>query len=120
MRTLTPSQLSCNIGPIFFRNVGSALSQGDASGKWLTFAPIIDVSQMTQQSAPSPNLHANPYPVENATECEAGNQPFEPGVRIGNPGGAQSTQTDETAPPPGVRELARGAGLLDAVPGAGR
>lgn len=114
LRTLTPSQVSCNIGPIFFRNAGSSLSQGDAMGHFFTFAPIFDVSQSMQRATPSPNLHSNPYPNQNASECEAGNEPFEPGIRVGSPGGAQSNRTDETAPPAGVRARARRAGLLGA------
>lgn len=120
LRTLTPSQTVCNIGPIFFRNAGSALSQGDGAGNWLSFTQIIDTNQMFQRAQPSPNLHSNPYPNEDASECEAGNEPFAPGQQIGNPPGQQSTQVDQTSPPPEVTARARRAGLLRTFPGGGR
>jgi hypothetical protein len=93
------------------------LSEGDATGAWLRFAPIVDTNgfpsrdQMTEQPTPSPDLHINPYPQENPHECQAANEGYIGAQRIGDPG-PTSTVVDQTAPPPGVLAEGKKAGLV--------
>ena len=82
---ITAAQLHCNVFGIWAKNVGSIASQGDAAGSWITLLPINHVAQMTQSSTPDPELHLNFYPREDATACEAGNEEYRPGQRIGSP-----------------------------------
>jgi virulence factor Mce-like protein len=117
---LTPAQTVCNVNGLWARNVSSTISQGDAAGGWLRTILVLGSAQMLQSASPDPDLHVTLYPNENANECEAGNEPYSPGQLIGNPPGNQSTTVDQTAPPPGVLERARRAGLLTPVPGATR
>ena len=35
-------------------------------------------------SKPTANLHETPYPIENSSECQAGNETYGPGQVIGN------------------------------------
>ena len=109
---LLPAQLACNTGPLYVRNLASTVSEGDEQASWLSFVPLFDLEQTFQQSRQSPNLHANPRPNNNASECETGNEPFEPGRRVGSPGGTQPNRTEETAPPASATARARAAGLL--------
>jgi virulence factor Mce-like protein len=113
---LGAAQFHCNVAGLWARNLASTVSEGDAAGSWLNFIPIINSGQALQTPTPSPDLHANPYPHESGSECEAGNEPFLPGQQIGNPAGSQPAGTEETSPPPGVRELAQAAGLLTPTP----
>jgi hypothetical protein len=112
LRGSADAQLNCNALAIWVRNLVSATSEGDASGGWIRMSDVINQGQSSQSSAPASDLHLNYYPNENASECEAGNEPYAPGQAIGNPPGNQSTQTDQTAPPPGVTARARRAGVM--------
>jgi hypothetical protein len=51
---------------------------------------------------PANFLHINPYPNTAAPgqprECEAGNEPYLPGQRLGNVPGVQSLATELTTP----------------------
>jgi virulence factor Mce-like protein len=118
LRTLLAAQAGCNLLAVNLRNQGDAVSRGDQQGTWLSFLPFIDPNQGLRATTPTNGLHYNPYPHMNRRECEAGNEPFLPGTQIGNPAGLQSNHTDDTAPPAGVTERARAAGLLDRIPGA--
>jgi virulence factor Mce-like protein len=115
---LNPSQTVCNAAGIWARNIDSSLSQGDASGGWFRGLMMFNTPGLMQVPAPEANLHTNPYANENASECEAGNEPYLPGRQIGNPPGNQSTHVDETAPPPDATARAQAAGLLAPTPGA--
>jgi ABC-type transporter Mla subunit MlaD len=113
LHAVAPAQFACNVTGLWLNNFQSALSEGDASAGWLRFAPVLDpsLSQMLPQSTPSPQLHIDPYPVENSSECQAGNEGYTGTQLIGNPG-QTSTVVDETAPPPGVLALGKQAGLV--------
>ncbi|HEX4760358.1 MAG TPA: MlaD family protein [Thermoleophilaceae bacterium] len=106
---LTPAQVRCNYGTLWFRNVSDLLSEGDTNGTWQRFiiiaAPQGKNSEGGPSSAPAngpePNnyLHSNPYPNAAAPgetqECEAGNEPFLRGRKvIGNVPGNQGLKTD--------------------------
>jgi virulence factor Mce-like protein len=112
---LTPAQTVCNYATLWFRNVSSVLSEGDANGTWQRFiiipTPQGPNSESGASSAPAngptaPNhLHANPYPNtaapgQNPKECEAGNEPYILGQTIvGNAPGNQGTHTSGQSGP---------------------
>jgi ABC-type transporter Mla subunit MlaD len=106
LRTVSTAQFACNVAGLWVRNFASSLSEGDKTGGWLRFSPLLDVPQTFQASTPSSDLHLNDYPIEDSSQCQAGNEGYAPGQLIGNPP-RTSTRVDNTAPPPGV--LARGA-----------
>jgi virulence factor Mce-like protein len=114
LHAIAPAQIACNVAGIWIRNLASTFSEGDAAGTWIRFSLILDLPQMLLASKPSPDLHVNPYPIENSSQCQAGNEGYTPGQRIGNPP-PTGTTVDNTAPPRGV--LARGASV-GLVPGA--
>lgn len=115
---LGPAQTACNTAGVWARNIDSSLSQGDANGGWFRGLMLFNTPGMQQEPAPESDLHVNQYPNENASECEAGNEPYLPGRQVGNPPGNQSTQVDQTEPPPQATALARRAGLLTPAPPA--
>ena len=114
LTVLAPAQLSCNTLPVFFRNLASVVSEGDAAGSWFDTILILDGEQSFQQKRPSPELHSNPLPVNDASQCETGNEPYAPGQRIGSPGGLQPARTEETRAPAEATERGRAAGLVGA------
>jgi virulence factor Mce-like protein len=99
---ITPYQTVCNYIAIAARNVSSAPSGGNASGNWLRFGGILQPSEMFPRATPAPELHFNPYPNGAAPgqprECEAGNEPYLPGLRLGNVPGDQGSTTELTTP----------------------
>jgi virulence factor Mce-like protein len=116
LRAVAPAQFACNTAGLWVRNFASSLSEGDNTGGWLRFAPIIDFnggssSQSFEQSTPSPDLHLNPYPTENSSQCQAGNETYTGAQRIGSPP-RTSTTVDNTQPPPGVLQEGKKAGLV--------
>jgi virulence factor Mce-like protein len=116
LRAVAPAQFACNTAALWVRNFANGLSEGDSTGAWLRFAPIMDLngggrSQTFQQSTPSADLHLNYYPTENSTRCQAGNEVYRGAQRIGDPG-KTSTTVDNTAPPPGVLAEGKKAGLV--------
>lgn len=117
---LRAAQVNCNVLALNLRNQSDAVSRGDQQGTWLSFLPLISTDQGFRQTSPSPNLHYNPYPRQDATECESGNEPFAPGRSIGNPASTEPATTEITRPPASATRRARAAGLLDTIPGASR
>jgi virulence factor Mce-like protein len=99
-RFANPYQTVCNYGGLAARNVPSAFAEGTDSGNWLRFIPIINLDEGTQTGVPAPELHYDPYPngaaPGQARECEAGNEVWLPGRRIGNIAGNQGTETETT------------------------
>ncbi|HEY3729172.1 MAG TPA: MlaD family protein [Solirubrobacteraceae bacterium] len=111
LRSVSTAQFACNAIGLWVRNFASALTEGDRSGGWLRFSPIFDLPQTFQAATPAADLHLNYYPVENSSQCQAGNEGYAPGQLIGNP--PQTSRTvDDTAPPPGVLDRGRKAGLV--------
>lgn len=95
-----PMQTQCNYIGLWTRNANSSISEGDASGNWFRTLVIGNPDEARSAAEPAPNLHANPYPRTAAPgqdgECEAGNEGYEPGRRIGNPPGNQGRKTEPT------------------------
>jgi len=115
IRFLTPAQTTCNYVTLWFRNISSLLSEGDANGTWQRFnivsTPVGPNAEGGPSSAPANgggatpslnHLHANPYPNTAAPgqthECEAANEPYLNGrTLVGNVPGNQGTATDKAA-----------------------
>jgi virulence factor Mce-like protein len=119
---VTPAQTTCNYFSLFFRNLGSALSESDSVGTFLRTDPVVAGQQPDSEAGPAavpahgpPDtaettiydqyLHANPYPNTAAPgqthECEAGNEDYLKGKQvIGNVPGDQGTRVDQTKPEP--------------------
>jgi virulence factor Mce-like protein len=99
---IAPYQTVCNYIALSSRNVASTVSEGNASGNWLRFAAILQPTEMFPSENPAPELHFNPYPNAGAPgqprECEAGREPYLPGVRLGNVPGNQGLATEATTP----------------------
>jgi ABC-type transporter Mla subunit MlaD len=111
---LTPAQVTCNYATLWFRNVSSVLSEGDANGTWQRFIIIPTPQGPNSESGPSSapangpapanHLHANPYPNsaspgQSPVECEGGNEPYTVGQTIvGNSPGNQGTTTSGQTP----------------------
>jgi virulence factor Mce-like protein len=109
---VAPAQTVCNYMTLWFRNISSLLSVGDANGTWQRFiilaTPLGPNNEGGPSSAPAngggPNaqanyLHSNAYPNTAAPgqtrECEAGNEVFKVGQQvIGNVPGNQGTETE--------------------------
>jgi virulence factor Mce-like protein len=98
LHDVAPAQTRCNVLGLYGRNLTSVVTEGDADGTWLNNLLIADFEQTFQSKEPAANLHLNFYPHENDRECEAGNEPFEPGQRIGNPPGRQSSHVPNSGP----------------------
>jgi hypothetical protein len=111
---LTPVQTVCNYATLWFRNVASLLSVGDANGTNQRFMIIATPQGPNNEGGPSSApanggvpgkqdnyLHTNPYPNTaspgQTKECEAGNEDFLVGRQVlGNVPGNQGTKTEKT------------------------
>ncbi len=111
LRTVASEQFACNTVALWTRNFAAGLTEGDSTGPWLRFAPIVAPSQLYQASTPASDLHNNFYPKENSSECQAGNEVYSGAQKIGDPG-QTSTVVDNSAPPAGVLQRGRQAGLV--------
>jgi virulence factor Mce-like protein len=100
LRFILPSQTICNYFGLWTRNVPSTISEGDDAGTWFRTLVVANTDEAKANAKPSPNLHVNPYGNTAAPgqthECEAGNEPFLQGQRIGHVPGNQGTRTQET------------------------
>jgi virulence factor Mce-like protein len=100
LRFISPAQTVCNYFGLWTRNVPSTISEGDDSGTWFRTLVVANTDEARANAAPSPNLHVNQYSNTAAPgqvhECEAGNEPYLPGQRIGHVPGNQGTRTQRT------------------------
>jgi phospholipid/cholesterol/gamma-HCH transport system substrate-binding protein len=111
LASLAPAQTVCNYMTLWFRNIASLLSDGDANGTWQRFiiiaAPLGPNNEGGPASTPAAGpgrdnyLHTNPYPNTSSpgqpAECEAGNEDYLPGQTVlGNVPGTQSDTTEKT------------------------
>ncbi|HEY1593509.1 MAG TPA: MlaD family protein [Solirubrobacteraceae bacterium] len=111
LRAVAPEQFACNIAGLWLRNFAAGLTEGDSTAPWLRTMPLVDPNMGQLASSPSPDLHTNYYPIEDRQQCQAGNEVYTGKQMIGNPP-KTSNVVDNTAPPPGVLERARQAGLV--------
>jgi virulence factor Mce-like protein len=111
LRAAAQAQFACNVGGVWLRNFASGLTEGDGTAPWLRVMPVFDQAQSTQASRPATDLHENFYPLENPTQCQAGNERYAGSQLIGHPA-RTSTVVDNTTPPQGVLARGRKAGLV--------
>jgi phospholipid/cholesterol/gamma-HCH transport system substrate-binding protein len=111
LKSVAPAQFACNVLGLWAHNFISSLSEGDGTGSWLRVAPLLDINQTFEAATPASDLHLNYYPIENTTQCQAGNETYTGTQLIGNPP-RTSTIVDNTTPPPGVLARGRKAGLV--------
>jgi ABC-type transporter Mla subunit MlaD len=111
LRAVAPAQFACNVAGLWLHNYAAGLSEGDSTAPWLRTMPLFDPNEATQAATPSPDLHLNYYPIENSSQCQAGNEGYSGKQLIGNPP-KTSTAVDNTAPPPGVLDRGAQAGLV--------
>ncbi len=111
LRAVAPAQFSCNVAGLWLHNYSAGLSEGDSTAPWLRTMPLFDTNEATQSATPAPDLHLNYYPIENSSQCQAGNEVYTGKQLIGNPP-KTSTVVDNTAPPPGVLQRGAQAGLV--------
>lgn len=114
LESAAPAQLACNVEGIWAQNFGGAnnpLSQGDSLGSWLRADLVLDLSTLAESPTPASNLHLNYYPTETKGHCTAGNEQYTTGQDIGQPTSFTS-RVPASAPPAGVLELDKKAGLL--------
>jgi virulence factor Mce-like protein len=112
LANLTPAQTTCNYLTLWFRNIASLLSEGDANGTWQRFIIIATPQGPNNEGGPSSapangpatdnHLHTNPYPNTASPgqprECEAANETYAAGQTvIGNAPGVSGTTTDKGA-----------------------
>jgi len=103
LRYDNPFQVRCNYLGLWTRNADSTISEGDENGNWFRTVVINQPAESFQSATPAPQLHVVPYPRTGQDgQCEAGNEPYLPGQRIGNLAGPLPGKTQDTAPPPGV------------------
>ena len=117
---VTPAQTTCNYLTLFFRNLQSTFSEGDAIGTFLRFGILALPQGADSEAGPSASpangpavdrvknpqgddnfLHSNPYPNTAAPgqprECEAGNEKYQANVQqIGNVPSLQPARTEPT------------------------
>jgi virulence factor Mce-like protein len=107
---LTPLQAVCNYATLWFRNVSSLLSEGDANGTWQRFIVVAAPNGPNNEGGPAsepangpgPNfLHTNPLPNTpgggRPDECEAGNEGYLTNRKVvGNVPGTQPKTTQAT------------------------
>jgi phospholipid/cholesterol/gamma-HCH transport system substrate-binding protein len=102
LRYVVPLQTQCNYLGVYFHNIASTVSEGDAAGNWLRTLVIANPSQVVYREDPAPDLHANPYPYTGQNGiCEPGNEPYTPGQVIGHAPGTKATYTEDVAKPTG-------------------
>jgi virulence factor Mce-like protein len=102
VRYVAPLQVRCNYLGVYFRNIASTVSEGDAAGNWLRTLVIANPGQEQYRPDPAPDLHANPYPYTGQNGiCETGNEPYRPGQVIGHAPGTTAGSTEDTGGPLG-------------------
>ena len=111
LRAIAPAQFACNVAGLWVRNFASSISEGDTTGSWLRTMSLLDQNQGTESATAASDLHLNPYPVEDSSQCQAGNEGYAGEQLIGSPP-RTSAKVDNTTPPPGVLERGRKAGLV--------
>jgi hypothetical protein len=89
LETTWEAEEHCRIASRWMAHQRDTASDGNAGGNWLRMLVIDHREEMMPASEPAAELHANPYPNQNASECEAGNEGYVEGQMIGNPPGIQ-------------------------------
>jgi virulence factor Mce-like protein len=89
LATTWEAEAHCRSASTWMARLGDLPSDGDEGGNWLRMIPFFQQDEQFPAARPARNAHVNPYPNQNAQECEAGNEGYAPGRAIGNPPGHQ-------------------------------
>ncbi len=89
LKTTWEAEQHCRSASRWIAHQRDITSDGDAGGNWLRMLMIDHREHMLPAAEPADDLHTNPYPLQNARECEAGNEGYAEGQLIGNPPGIQ-------------------------------
>jgi virulence factor Mce-like protein len=111
LRAVAPAQFACNVAGLWLRNFAAGLTEGDSTAPWLRTMPLLDPNEGQQSATQASDLHDNYYPIEDRSQCQAGNEVYTGKQLVGN-GLKTSTVVDNTTPPAGVLERGRQAGLV--------
>jgi virulence factor Mce-like protein len=119
--SLMQAQRTCNTLALWasaFASVFGDLGTGDGPAvAHIEVTTLGAQGEALQSARPAPNLASNEYARNNDQECESGNEPDPQGRQIRtNPEGLQPKHTADTAPPAGVLDRARAAGLIAEEP----
>jgi virulence factor Mce-like protein len=97
---INPFQTKCNSLGLWFRNVPSIGSEGDAMGTWFRFTPPSNPLEMIPHPGKTSTLHYVPLgDVGMNGECENGNEIYVPNTQvIGAVPGKQPDSTESTIP----------------------
>lgn len=117
---LNQMQTTCNSLGIWATGFSSVFGDvGTAEGPALAQIEVTTLGangETVQSAKPATDLSNNQYAHNNNQECESGNEPWTGRQQRTNPPGLQPKKTLVTAPPTGVLDLARGAGLIGPEP----
>ena len=89
LSTAWEAEEHCGAATLWMQRLSQLVSDGDEHGNWIRMIPFFQLDESQQSARPAPELHANPYPILDDQECEAGHEPYAPGQQIGNPPGLQ-------------------------------
>jgi len=89
LSTTWEAEKHCRAASTWIKRLVDISGDGNSGGNWLRMTPIFELGQMLPKAQPSEDLHNNPYPNVNASECEAGNEGYAEHQTIGNPPGIQ-------------------------------
>jgi len=119
VRTIGDAEVHCGVGGLLARNLPSAVATGDRAGAWLTGVfVVLDPEQLLSSAGQASGLHVDPLPRVGADGCDVANERWLPGRRTGRV--PADRYVVRGAPPAGVLDRARRAGLLDRFEEAGR
>jgi virulence factor Mce-like protein len=95
---VNPFQTKCNSLGLWFRNVPSLASEGDAMGTWFRFTPVSNATEILPQAARTRDLHYAPLgDVGQGNQCEYGNETYVAGKQVvGDVPGTQPPSTEST------------------------
>jgi hypothetical protein len=103
-KSVRGAQAVCNYANVLLRNLLSVLSDGTATGNWISAGTVLTLpatnSESSASAAPSDHLHATVTPStgEGAQrECESGNETYAIGKQVvGHAPGVQPAATEST------------------------
>ncbi len=100
LRYVNPFQTRCNSLGLWFRNVPSLASEGDAMGTWFRFTPVTNATEILPQAGRTAQLHYAPLgDAGQEGECEYGNENYIPNQQVLGPvPGKQPLATETTIP----------------------
>jgi virulence factor Mce-like protein len=117
---LGPAQEQCNLLAVWgdnFSHVFGDLGFGEGPGIANIGVTTLGADgEALQNAKPSRNVGLNYEAINDGTECESGNEPWDGNQHLASPPGLQPNTTRDTRPPTGTLDRARTAGLLDPEP----